>query len=81
MPKYQLRGFKYGCTASLAVFFFFPVVRKQPFLRRFVIAMVPMAGFLRWGYVWGHENYWRRVKEVLVTYEIYAGTRSKFTMK
>jgi hypothetical protein len=37
--------------------------------------------FLRWGYVWGHENYWRRVKEVTVTYEIFAGARSKFTMK
>ena len=43
--------------------------------------MIPMAFFLRWGYVWGHENYWRRVKEVVVTYEIAAGARSKFTMK
>jgi hypothetical protein len=81
VPKYQLRGFKYGLTTSLATFFLMPVVRKQPFLRRFLISMIPMTFFLRWGYVWGHENYWRRVKEVLVTYEIFAGTRSKFTMK
>ena len=43
--------------------------------------MIPMAYFLRWGYVWGHENWWRRAKEVIVTYEIVCGTRSKFTMK
>jgi len=40
-----------------------------------------MVFFLRWGYVWGHENYWRRVKEVTVTYEIFTGSRSKWTMK
>ena len=43
--------------------------------------MLPMAYFMRWGYVWGHENWWRRAKEVVVTYEIFTGTRSKFTMK
>ncbi len=81
MPKYQLRGLKYGISTSLLVYFFFPVVRRQPFLRRFTIAMIPMAFFLRWGYVWGHEHYWRRVKEVVVPFEINSGTRSKFTMK
>ena len=81
VPKYQLRGFKYGLTSSMAVFFLMPVVRKQPFLRRFLISQIPMMFFLRWGYVWGHENYWRRVKEVTVTYEIFSGARSKFTMK
>ena len=81
VPKYQLRGLKYGLTVSSLVFFFMPVVRKQTFMRRFMISMVPMAFFMRWGYIWGHENYWRRVKEVVVTYEITTGTRSKFTMK
>jgi hypothetical protein len=68
-------------SSSLLVYLFFPVIRKQPFLKRFFISMVPMAFFMRWGYIWGHENYWRRVKEVVVTYEIFTGTRSKFTMK
>jgi len=81
VPKYQLRGLKYGITVSSLVYLFFPVVRRQPFLRRFAISMLPMYYFLNWGYVWGHENYWRRVKEVSVTYEIFTGTRSKFTMK
>ena len=81
VPKYQLRGFKYGLTTSMLTFLFFPVVRKQPFLRRFAVSMIPMFFFMRWGYVWGHENYWRRVKEVTVTYEIFAGSRSKWTMK
>lgn len=72
---------KYGLTSSALVYFFLPVVRKQTFLRRFGVSMIPMAFFLRWGYVWGHENYWRRVKEVVVTYEVAAGARSKFTMK
>jgi hypothetical protein len=81
VPKYQLRGLKYGLTVSSLVYFFMPVVNRQPFLRRFTVSMLPMVYFLRWGYVWGHENYWRRVKEVTVTYEIYVGTRSKFTMK
>jgi hypothetical protein len=65
----------------MLVFVFFPVVRRQPFLRRFAISMLPMIFFLRWGYIWGHEHYWRRVKEVVVTYEIFAGVRSKFSMK
>ena len=81
VPRYQLRGFKYGCTVSAAVFFLMPVVRRQPFVRRFAVSMLPMFFFMRWGYVWGHENYWRRVKEITVTYEIFVGTRSKFTMK
>ena len=81
VPRYQLRGFKYGLTTSLLTFCFFPVVRRQPFLRRFMISQIPMFFFMRWGYVWGHENYWRRVKEVSVTFEIFSGARSKFTMK
>ena len=81
VPRYQLRGLKYGITVSSLVFFFMPVVRKQTFVRRFLIAMAPMVWFLRWGYIWGHENYWRRVKEVVVSYEIETGTRSRFTMK
>lgn len=81
IPKYQLRGFKYGLVTSALTYAFFPVIRRQPFVRRFACAMVPMAYFMRWGYVWGHENWWRRAKEVVVTYEIFAGTRSKLTMK
>jgi hypothetical protein len=81
IPKYQLRGFKYGLAGSTLTFFLFPVVRQQTFVRRFAISMLPMAYFMRWGYVWGHENWWRRAKEVVVTYEILNGTRSKFTMK
>ena len=79
--KYQLRGFKYGLAASSLTFFFFPVVRRQGFARRFTISMLPMAYFMNWGYKWGHENWWRRCKEAVVTYEILNGTRSKFTMK
>ena len=79
--KYQLRGFKYGLASSTFVFFCFPVIRKQTFVRRFACSMVPMAYFMNWGYVWGHENWWRRAKEVIVTYEIYAGTRDKYRAK
>merc|ERR1712166_257574 len=81
VPKYQLRGFNYGLCVSAATYFAMPVVRRQPFGRRFMISMLPMAYFMRWGYVWGHENWWRRAKEVVVTYEIFAGTRSKWTQK
>ena len=81
VQKYQLRGLKYGMFTSAATFAFFPVIRRQPFVRRFGFSMLPMAYFLNWGYVWGHENWWRRAKEVVVTYEIYSGTRSKMTMK
>ena len=28
VPRYQLRGFKYGLVTSTATFFFFPVVRR-----------------------------------------------------
>ena len=79
--KYQLRGFQYGMVVSGFVFFLFPVVRRQTFLRRFMAASIPMAYFLRWGYVWGHENWWRRVKEVTVTYELFIGTRDKCRTK
>jgi len=81
VEKYQLRGLKYGMATTAATYLFFPVIRRQPFLRRFGLSMLPMAYFMRWGYVWGHENWWRRAKEVIVTYEIYVGTRSKFTTK
>ena len=72
---------KYGLVTSAATYAFFPVIRRQPFVRRFSISMLPMAYFLNWGYIWGHENWWRRQKEVVVTYEIFAGTRSRMTMK
>ena len=81
IQKYQLRGLKYGLFTSACTFAFFPVIRRQPFVRRFAISMLPMAYFMNWGYVWGHENWWRRQKEVVVTYEIFAGNRSKMTMK
>ena len=60
LEKYQLRGLKYGMFGSTLVFFVFPVIRRQPFVRRFAFSMLPMAYFLNWGYVWGHENWWRR---------------------
>ena len=81
VPRYQLRGFKYGLIGSSIVYFFFPVVRRSPFVYRFTISAIPMFYFMRWGHVWGHENMWRRAKEVIVTYEIATGARSKFTMK
>ena len=81
IPRYQLRGFKYGLATSTFTFLFFPVIRKQTFSRRFLISMLPMYYFMKWGHTWGHENFWRRAKEVVVTYEILGGTRSKFTMK
>ena len=81
VPRYQYRGFKYGLVTSIFTYTFFPVIRKQPFVRRFAFSMLPMFYFMKWGHTWGHENMWRRAKEVVVTYEILAGTRSKFTMK
>ena len=81
VPKYQMKGVKYGIVSSAMVFFFMPVVRKQTFVRRAGISLLPMVFFVRWGYIWGHEYYWRRAKEVVVNYEMAIGTRSKFTMK
>ena len=81
VEKYALRGLKYGLFATAATFTFFPVIRRQPFVKRMALSLVPMAYFMNWGYVWGHENWWRRAKEVVVTYEIYTGVRSKMTMK
>ena len=52
--KYQLRGFKYGLVGSAFTFFFFPVIKRQTFVRRFGISMIPMIYFMNWGYVWGH---------------------------
>ena len=60
LEKYQLRGLKYGIFSSTATYLFFPVIRRQPFVRRFACSMLPMAYFMNWGYVWGHENWWRR---------------------
>ena len=81
IPRYQLRGFKYGLLSSSLVYLFFPVIRRQPFTRRFAFSMMPMFYFMKWGHTWGHENFWRRAKEVVVTYEIMNANRSKFTMK
>ena len=81
IPRYQYRGFKYGLVTMSATYLFFPLVRKQPFVKRALISTLPMIYFMKWGYTWGHENFWRRAKEVVVTYEMFAGTRSKFTMK
>ena len=81
IPHYQYRGFKYGLLCSTLTYAFFPVVRRQSFVRRFAFSMLPMFYMMKWGWTWGHENFWRRAKEVVVTYEILAGTRSKFTMK
>ena len=81
VPKYQIRGFKYGLLGSSVVYFFFPVIRKQPFFKRFTFSTLPLIYFMYWGHTWGHENFWRRAKEVVVSYEILNGTRSKFTMK
>ena len=81
IPRYQYRGFKYGLVTSAFTYLFFPVVRRQSFARRAAISMLPMFYFMKWGWTWGHENFWRRAKEVVVTYEILSGVRSKFTMK
>ena len=78
---YQFRGFKYGLVTSSFVFFFFPVIRRLNFVRRAGVSLLPMFYFMKWGHTWGHENFWRRAKEVVVTYEIFVGTRHKFTMK
>ena len=81
IPRYQYRGFKYGLLFSSGTYLFFPVIRKLPFAKRAAFSMLPMYYFMKWGHTWGHENFWKRAKEVTVTYEILAGTRSKFTMK
>ena len=81
IPHYQYRGFKYGILCSSLTYCLMPVVRRQSFVRRFAFSMLPMFYMMKWGWTWGHENFWRRAKEVVVTYEILAGTRSKFTMK
>ena len=81
IQHFQLRGFKYGLLTSAAVFFFLPVVNRQLFLRRLAISSIPMFVFLKWGHTWGHEKWWRKSYPVIVTYEIGAGVRSKFTGK
>ena len=80
IPKYQIRGFKYGLFVS-TIFFFLPVIRKQYFLRRFAISMIPMAVFLKYGYTWGHHMWWRKTYSLVATWEIAGGTRSRFTGK
>ena len=81
VSKWQIRGFKYGLFTSFVTFAAFPVIRRQTFVRRFALSMLPMAYFMNYGYGWGHEMWWTKQKEVVVTYEIFTGTRSKFTMK
>ncbi|CAI2383332.1 unnamed protein product [Moneuplotes crassus] len=81
IQHYQLRGAKYGAITSAAVFFFLPVVNRQLFLRRFAISMIPMFVFLRWGYIWGHQHWWRKSYPVITTYEVVAGLRNQFTGK
>ena len=81
IPHFQFRGFKYGLATSSAVFFLLPVVRRQTFLRRFAISMIPMGVFLRWGYNWGHMKWWRRSYPIITIFEIGTGTRNKFTGK
>jgi hypothetical protein len=58
-----------------------PVVRQQPFVKRALISAFPFYYFFNAGYVWGHETYWRKAKEVVVTYEIMIGSRSNYTTK
>ena len=81
ISHYQIRGFKYGAVTSAAVFFLMPVVRRQMFLRRFFLSMIPFLWFMKWGYTWGHEKWWRKSYPVIATYEIGSGLRSKFTGK
>ena len=81
IARFQFRGFKYGLATSAATFFLLPVVRRQLFLRRFAISMIPMAAFLKYGYTWGHENAWRKAYKYLAVYEISGGTRNRFTGK
>ena len=76
-----MRGIKYGLAVGGATFFFMPVVRRLPFSRRFGISLFPFLCYCQWGYNWGHENYWRRAKEVMVTQEVMEGTRSEYTLK
>ena len=77
----QFRGFKYGVSAGLFTFFLMPVVRQQTFVRRITISAIPFVYFMKAGHTWGHEIYWRKAKEVVVTYEMLSGTRSNYTMK
>ena len=81
IPHFQFRGFKYGLILSTSTFFFLPVVNRQLFLRRLAISSIPMMVFLRWGYVWGHEKWWRKTYPVVTTYEVATGVRNAFTGK
>ena len=81
VPYYQFRGFRYGLTAGLFVFFCMPVVRRQTFIRRAGISAIPFAMFMYWGYIWGHEHWWRQTYEGIMSFEIGTGARHRFTMK
>ena len=81
IQHYQFRGFKYGLIASSAVFFLLPVVKRQLFVRRLALSLIPMAVFMRWGYNWGHKHWWRKSYPVVTTYEVVVGNRSQFTGK
>ena len=81
ISHFQFRGFKYGIITSAAVFLFMPVVRRQLFLRRLLISSLPFFWFMKWGYTWGHEKWWRKTYPVVASYEIGSGLRSKFTGK
>ena len=81
IPHFQFRGFKYGIVVSSAVFFLLPVVNRQLFLRRLAISSIPFFAFMRWGYIWGHEKWWRKTYPVIATYEIASGIRNQFTGK
>ena len=81
IAHFQFRGFKYGCATSAMVFFLLPVVRRQLFLRRFAISMIPMAVFLKYGHTWGHEHWWRKSMPYISSYEVGIGTRSRFSGK
>mmetsp|Transcript_6869 Transcript_6869/g.6018 ORF Transcript_6869/g.6018 Transcript_6869/m.6018 type:complete len:157 (-) Transcript_6869:35-505(-) len=81
VPHFQSRGFKYGLVVSSSVFFFLPVVKRQLFLRRLAISSIPLIVFLRWGYIWGHQTWWRKTYPVVTTYEVGAGLRNQFTGK
>lgn len=50
IPKMQIRNFKYGSGLAVATFFFMPVVRRQPFVRRTLISLVPFYYFMMAGY-------------------------------
>ena len=81
ISHFQFRGFKYGVITSAGVFFFMPVIRRQLFVRRLLLSSIPFLWFMKWGYTWGHEKWWRKTYPVVASFEIGSGLRSKFTGK